>query len=140
MIACVRTFVRLSLVVSCMVFCGCNTSGVDISKVSGTVTFEGQPVSEGVVCFMSDSGFGATAVLSEDGSYQLGSQHGQGIPNGTYKVTVMPVTEDVAESEARSYKAPKRSDIPTRYQDFATSQLEFAVGAGTQVFDIQMTP
>ncbi|MEW4565496.1 carboxypeptidase-like regulatory domain-containing protein [Bremerella sp. JC770] len=133
-------FARLMLMVAGLAFCGCGSSGSDVSKVSGTVTFNGQPVNDGIVSFMSDSGFGTSALLGDDGSYQLRSQHGKGIPSGVYKVTVSPMSEDVAESESRTYRAAKRDDIPSKYQNFETSALELRVENGPQVFDIQMKP
>jgi len=140
MFSCENKIAGLMLLVAGLALCGCGSAGPDVSKVSGTVTFKGQPVRDGIVSFMSDSGFGTSALLGEDGSYQLRSQHGKGIPSGIYKVTVSPMSEDVAESKSRSYRVAKRDDIPSKYQDFETSALELRVEEGPQVFDIQMKP
>ncbi len=68
---------------------GCFQSGPPIAEVSGKVTFQGQPVTEGVVNFVSESGFGARATLGTDGSYRLRSHHGNGIPLDNYKAVCL---------------------------------------------------
>ncbi|MCD4728467.1 MAG: hypothetical protein K8R46_12440, partial [Pirellulales bacterium] len=69
---------------------GCFRSGPTISTVSGKVTVNGQPVTEGVVAFASESGFAIECKLAADGAYALHSHHGKGIPLGPYKVTIAP--------------------------------------------------
>ncbi|MCC9607299.1 hypothetical protein LOC68_13495 [Blastopirellula sp. JC732] len=119
---------------------GCGSgSGVPIAAVRGKVTRNNQPITEGLVCFMSENGFGATAPLQPDGSYQLHSQHGAGIPHGAYKVIVQPPELEFVESEQNAPKAQK-SNIPLKYQDFGTSGLELVIGDSALTFDIQLTP
>ncbi|EAQ82816.1 hypothetical protein [Blastopirellula marina] len=127
------------IIVLCVSGCG-SSNEVPIAAVSGRVTHGDQPVAEGIVCFMSAKGFGASAPLQADGSYQLQSQHGAGIPLGAYKVIVQPPEMEIVESDRSAPRKSDSSNIPRKYQDFATSGLEMVIGEGRQTFDIQLTP
>lgn len=98
-------------------------------------------MTEGVVNFISEEGFGVSAELQSGGLYTLRSHHGSGIPEGTYTVTVTPppVETEEADGEADPVQ-PEHPQIPEKYHDFSTSGLEFTVGSGSQTFDINMEP
>lgn len=130
--------IAASIVAFAMTGCG---SGPDapIAAVSGKVTRNNQPITDGLVCFMSEKGFGASAQLQADGSYQLHSQHGAGLPLGAYKVIVQPPELEFVESERNATPAQK-SNIPLKYQDFATSGLQLTIGEAGQTFDIILAP
>ncbi|UUO06199.1 hypothetical protein M4951_22940 [Blastopirellula sp. J2-11] len=129
----------LLLIATAVCLTGCSgENAVPVSAVAGKVTFNDQPVSEGTVSFMSDQGFGASAPLEADGTYQLRSQHGAGLPHGAYKVIVQPKEEEFLESE-RAPRKTQSSDIPAKYQEFATSGLEIVIDEKPQTFDIQLT-
>ena len=120
---------------------GCD-SGPPIAEVSGKVTCNGQPVTEGVINFASESGFGVQARLAADGSYRLRSHHGKGIPLGSYKVSIAPppfdpVPADLSKPPARRSQYP---DIPERYRSFDTSGFAAEVREGGNVFDFDMKP
>ena len=121
---------------------GCFRSGPPIAEVSGKVTFQGTPVTEGVINFVSDSGFGVRATLENDGSYHLRSHHGNGIPLDTYKVSISPppfdpVPFDLSQSPPRQ---PEYPNIPQRYRSLQSSDLVAPVGAEGNVFDFDMKP
>ena len=133
------TPVSLTIVLSVT---GCFQSGPPITKVSGKVTFQGQPVTEGVVNFVSESGFGVRATLGTDGSYRLRSHHGNGIPLDNYKVSISPPPFDPVPLDL-SQPPPKRPEypnIPQAYRSLQTSGLVAQVGAKANVFDFNMKP
>jgi hypothetical protein len=139
----IRSLPPLSFLLAAIVFgaTGCNR-GPPIAEVSGKVSFEGQPVTEGVINFASESGFGIQSQLGADGRYRLHSHHGKGIPLGTYKVSISPppfdpVPADLSQPPPRQ---PEYPNIPQRYRSFQTSGLVAEVVAEDNVFDFEMTP
>ena len=126
-----------------MILTGCGRSdGPRLGQVSGTVTLNGKPVSNGVVTFMSEEGFGASAPLNAEGNYTLRSQYGVGIPLGNYKVIVAPPSAQAQDLAAPSGQptAQTASEIPKKYHEFATSGFEFKIERGKQEFDLDLTP
>jgi hypothetical protein len=120
---------------------GCD-KGPPITQVSGKVTFQGQPVSEGVINFALESGFGVQAVLAGDGSYRLLSHHGKGIPLGSYKVTIAPPSFDPVPADMSNPPPPQPPypNIPQRYRNFDTSGFTAEAGESDNVFDFDMKP
>ncbi|WP_437186968.1 carboxypeptidase-like regulatory domain-containing protein [Planctomicrobium sp. SH668] len=120
-----------------MAGCGSSTpNGV----VSGKVTFEGEPVTEGSVLFVpQDTKFGGEAPINADGSYSIKTQIG-GLPPGKYLVAVqLPRVEMGATKRSPGTMMPKEVDnIPKIYRSSKTSGLEIQVPAGGVSFDIAM--
>lgn len=131
--------IAITLVALFVTGCG-QSSAVPTAAVSGRVTLGDQPVTEGIVSFVSKQGFGASAPLQPDGTYRLQSQHGAGIPLGAYKVIVQPPAVEINENDPNPQKPSESSLIPRKYRDLATSDLEFNIGEEGQVFDIQLAP
>lgn len=124
-----------------MLICGgCGAKGPPPVAVSGNVSFEGKPVTQGIVLFMSEQGFGSSAEINSRGNYALRSQYGKGIPAGTYRVIVTPLPEVVSESDVPSPSAKNDThpEIPKKYRDFATSGLEVSLNDQPTVFDIPL--
>lgn len=129
----------LSILLAC---CGCSKGDQPVPvAVSGDVSFEGKPVTQGVVLFMSDQGFGASAEIDSQGHYVIRSQYGKGIPAGTYRISVTPPPEAVHESDipARSSSREMSLEIPKKYRDFSTSGLEIQLGEKSMTYDIPLT-
>ncbi len=124
------------LVVLLLGLMGCSDGATPVFSVTGRVTFEGEPVTEGVVLFVAETGFGTSAPLGPDGSFDLLSHHGAGIPTGTYQVAITPPDEDDdydSDTPTRDYP-----NIPERYRDLETSELVFTVTDEQNHFEIDM--
>ena len=122
---------------------GCFQSGPTISTVSGKVTLDGQPVTDAVINFASESGFGVQVKLAEDGTYAFQSQYGKGIPLGSYKVSIAPPWRDPREAAdptamLSGVSPPDYSRIPKRYRSFNTSGFTAEVKEGGNVFNFGM--
>jgi hypothetical protein len=116
------------------------------ATVSGTVTYQGKPLSSGIVTFVPDVGPAHNADIQSDGSYRMTN-----VPVGPVKISVttnspqnraapskMPTSaEGFAKMEA-SMKGGKESLIPARYTDPNKSQLTYTVKKGKQQFDIEL--
>lgn len=116
---------------------GCGGAGGDKPiAVSGRVTFEGQPVTEGLVQFNDEkTGRGAEVTLGADGAYTAK------LSAGTYAVVVVP---PIVESDPKAGPAnptfKKVKNIPTKYHSAATSGLTATVGPDTTTHDFALKP
>lgn len=121
--------------------CGGGGDAPPLGRVSGTVTFQGEPVDGAEITFMSDDGVVAAATLGSDGTYQVSSEYGRGIPLGTYHVAVTPPApspEDVDDDGNPLVDQSQFDKIPDMYRDFAQSGLEITVTEGSNTFDVDM--
>jgi hypothetical protein len=78
-------------VATLLVVCqGCGSS-VDLAPCRGTVEYEGAPITTGKLLLTpTQKGPPALAQLQPDGSFEVATVHlGDGIPPGTYRVTVV---------------------------------------------------
>jgi len=107
------------------------------ADVSGSVTFQGKPVPEGQINFLSGStGMAAAAVLQTDGKFVVEG----GLEPGEYKVSITPPpSEDVAGAPQTS--PPKEyPDIPLKYRSDVTSELKTTVEPGGSQLSFDMQP
>ena len=120
---------------------GCER-GEELGKIRGRVTFQGAPVTEGLVVFSNaQKGIFMTAVLNVDGSYVVTSARGRGLPLGQYRVFVTPPIDE--PKLGPNFEPPPIKpfpNIPQRYRDVKTSELTLEVKQGENVFDIEMKP
>jgi hypothetical protein len=74
---------------------GCSDSGLKLGRVSGKVTYKGQPVQGGIVSFMPDESKGtigppASGAIGSDGSYTMSTNSsGDGALVGYHKVGIV---------------------------------------------------
>jgi hypothetical protein len=106
-------------------------------SVSGTVTFNGEPVTEGTIQFEdATKGLGGSGELDSDGSYLTS------LPDGDYKVTILPPMElqpDSANSPG-GMVAKSVKNIPPKYQSGDKSPLAAKVSAEQLVHNFDMMP
>jgi hypothetical protein len=121
--------------------------------VSGTVTYNGEPLKTGTVSFFpedSNTGRGASGAILEDGSYTLTTQSpGDGAFGGKYKVAISAVeilekekTQTTAlggiPDQAVAAHAKRKNLIPIKYSGTDTSELTATVGPGSNTFDFKL--
>jgi hypothetical protein len=118
---------------------GCGPAPPQLGKVHGKVTYKGKPLTFGSVVFMPAAGVGkagptgagqpSSGDIQSDGSYALTTNApGDGAIVGESKVVVVaidPVT--------------RKTVIPPKYQDAASTPLSRTVAAGENTFDIEVT-
>jgi hypothetical protein len=108
-------------------------------EVSGTVRFNGKPLSKGRVTFVSQENPGASrySLIAEDGSYKI-----SGCPAGPVKITVQTVVPRsggaAPGTKPASGRPPAVPTIPARYADAGKSDLEYNVKWGPQTHDIDL--
>lgn len=123
---------------------GCG-SGEPKGRVFGKVSFGGQAVSEGLVIFSNgEKGIHMTGTLKSDGSYEILTTKGAGLPVGTYRVCVCPPPEEIPpislDGPAKIMPPKSYANIPKKYRDAGTSGLSLTIQQGENPFDIAMQP
>lgn len=122
---------------------GCGSDGPTMGRVSGTVNYQGKPLSTGTVTFVATNGTNpnATGTIQSDGSYSLQTtEPDDGAVVGDYKVAITDVDSAVYNTPMPGMppEVPK-SAIPNKYSDSNSSGLTATVEAGrnTKNFDLE---
>jgi hypothetical protein len=115
---------------------GCSDPG---AEVTGTVRFDGVPLTGGKVTFFHPTrpGRNVTAYIQTDGTYRI-----LAVPTGQVKVTVVVLPpqqkdRDKKRAAAARLKVPA---VPSKYTDPATTELIYRVEPGSQTIDIELRP
>ena len=116
----IRCLLVAGLFVSAIVGCGSSLE----STVSGIISYAGKPVPNAIVTFQGKSGGpGAYAMTNDTGEYSLRTGSNYGVLVGTYRASLQP---------------PQGFELPAKYGSVRTSELEFEVKEGANVFDMTL--
>ena len=136
---------------------GCGSDAIPVVKVSGSVTYRGEPLADALVTFhpTAAGGRAAAGMSKEDGSFQLMTQGAciNGCLPGSYGVTISktilvdrqgnPIvfsTEEPPPGSPTGQRPESRSILPAKYENVATSGLTAVVHPKKNnpfVFDLQ---
>ena len=136
-IALVRTC-AIALALIALGLSGCSDNG--LIKISGTVTFDGEPIPEGSISFMPVDGKGVTA--------------GGEIKNGKYTAEVSPgeMAVQIYASKEMKKENPTQEEIergitsdpvqyiPEEYNKASTLRITVADSGGKHDFDLKASP
>lgn len=124
---------------------GCGEQGAPTGNVSGSVTFQGEPVTSGHVVFENgEEGRLYSATIAPDGTYEV-----LDLERLEYVVSVMPREEIPVGENAPTFdgstpmKQSKGADpknIPEAYRSPFTSPLRYTVESEEGEFPIELTP
>lgn len=118
----------VSLCAWCCAAIGCSR-GEQLLEVRGAVTYAGEPLTTGIVSLRAKNPevtlHQPTGVVDQRGEYRIYTNYRPGAPPGEYRVVVF-ATEPTIDTGKVSPGMPK-SLIPKRYNDAATTPLEFEV-------------
>ncbi|MEW4453179.1 carboxypeptidase-like regulatory domain-containing protein [Bremerella sp. JC817] len=143
--------VALSVMLLTLPGCGGPSDQPELGQVTGTVTFDGAPLSGIVVVFQPDDGRPARGRTDADGKYELTYiRSTRGTKIGHNRVEIAPSEEDAdeepseaeADPDGRAPTRPKKFKsnkprIPARYN--IKSELEADVQPGENTFDFDLT-
>ena len=117
-------------------FGGCGGDDTPVGTVSGTVTFQGQPVGEGQVSFRSkETGKGNVALVDASGEFSLP----EALEVGTYTVFVTPPPPPPPDMDDGPQPPPKPyGNIPAKYRGELTSPLTAVVKEGKNSFPLEL--
>jgi hypothetical protein len=106
-------------------------------EVTGTVTFQGSPIEQGMITFEDAAkGYAESSELGPGGSYALKA------PEGSYKVYIEPpiiVVEDTADSPGGEEEM-QADNIPPQYRNSVDSPLTATVAGEVTVQDFDLQP
>lgn len=121
---------------------GCGPTGPQMGSVSGKVTFNGKPVTKGMVTFVSSEPNrpNATGMLQSDGSYSLNTpEHGSGALVGEYKVAVSGKDPDAYNQVVAPGEPMKiESSIPAKFENPDSSGLTAKVVSGSNMHNFDL--
>lgn len=113
---------------------GCGKSGTAPTvKVSGTVTYNGQPVEGASVAFVPENGRPASGETDASGKFTLSTfETGDGAVPGKHTVTISEPSEDPSGEGEEDYSMPDESAgrFPAKYGDLGTSDFTADVKEG----------
>ncbi|HEV3146479.1 MAG TPA: carboxypeptidase-like regulatory domain-containing protein [Gemmataceae bacterium] len=132
-----RREARGGLLLLAMLAAGCHER---TGNVSGTVKFDGKPLTAGTVTFYDQKNGAFSSPINADGSYSV-----TGVRTGRAKITVaLPMQFNFESSFMPGVKmTPPKVDVPPvpeKYFSAATSGLTYDVRGADQVYDIELTP
>ena len=124
---------------------GCGGDGMPLGSVSGQVTYKGQVVPDGIICFVPEQGPAASSPIDAQGRYRLTTYStGDGAVLGTHKVYFAPAgdtggaDENVVESAEVPPPPADPKYLPHKYRSPETSGLTREVQAGSNTFDFDL--
>ena len=134
---------RTGLLASAAILCGliavvvgCGGHGLETERVTGTVTLDGAPLTQGTVSFTPEKGRGATGQIASDGSFTLTPyKKGDGAVLGPHKVAVIAIDRSGAKTDPGGKESVDLNIkwlIPQRYGNPGTSGLTFEVKPDTK--------
>jgi hypothetical protein len=113
------------------------------AEVSGTVTLDGVPVTNGVVTFTPRSaGASAYAAINADGRYTAQTGASVGLAPGDYVVTVaanLPAGEGGPTGPGQYSDGISPLSTPQRYADRSQSPLRALLKSGTQELRLELS-
>jgi hypothetical protein len=117
----------LILVLAMGLSVGCGDGGPKTYTVVGTVTYSGKPLETGTISFEdATAGAANSATIGKGGKYSLE------LPKGSYKVTLLPATEErVSEDGTKVEAMVDEKMFPRKYRTASTSGLSLEVSANS---------
>ena len=129
--------IRLNYGFACLVLLlGCGPSGPETYIATGSVTFDGEPVTEGEIIFRAaDGATGSWETRIIDGSYTLETSPGTKRVEITARRQVEGTPAAASGEPAMSFE----SYIPEKYNDKSELTAE-VTPSGPNTFDFTLTP
>ncbi len=133
----------LLLVVLSLQLVGCG--GGNLAKVTGNVTANGQPVTEGTLLFSpvagsagSEGALPATAEIQSDGTFTVGTENpGDGAAVGKHRVSYTPPALVLPEWDGYG----KKPEVPkSPFDGFTPTTAEVEIKSGANELTIELAP
>jgi hypothetical protein len=138
-------------------FTGCSPTKVPVFSVTGTVTYQGEPVENALVSFVPESSElrGASAMTESNGQFIVVTQGAKenGAMSGNYKILVIklveiddagneiirkPVVEYNPNNEQVEIQYKQKNLLPEKYAKRETTDLTVTVGKQKNHFKLEL--
>lgn len=133
------------LIILTMIVPACShDEGPELAPVTGKVTYQGKPITQGTISFqpVSPDGTPATGSIGTDGTYSLQTADAKGARLGDYRVVISarkePETEPDTATPALKKKPVIESQLPLKYEDIDKAQLNKKVASGRNTIDFNL--
>lgn len=125
-----------ALLVTCVMFVlvGCD-SGPPLGEVSGTITYEGEPIEKATITFSHANGRSAFARTDANGFYELTFSDGR--EGALLGENLIAIETARAGTDAEGNFVEYPETLPKKYH--ADSDITRDIKAGKQVFDFALT-
>ena len=135
-----RRAVAIALLTALVVASGGCGQKVKLARVTGKVTYKGNPVPNGGITFLPDpSGPPASGSIGPDGTYTLQTADlGEGAVLGKHAVMITALQSGEAKGPEERDPLPPPI-IPTKYGSTSTSGLTAEVKDGDNVINFELT-
>ncbi len=104
-------------------------NAVDRTPISGTVTFQDQPVQDGQIRFAPETGTTSAVVIEPIADGRYATTTSGGLPPGKYRVEILAFDPKTPSPESAE-DPPRKQLIPPNYND--QSKLRLTVAPGQQ--------
>ena len=138
-----------------LLLAGCGSGHPETAPVSGKITYDGNPVTQGKIVFYPEHGRSATGQIGPDGSYTLTTfDQGDGAVLGKHRVTIKSTrvtgqeqlpksfAEEVAQGQKKDAKPAPGAQVqwlvPKEYSTKETSPLRANVKRGGEPIDFDI--
>lgn len=116
---------------------GCGPDGPARSKVSGRVTYKGQPVSKGIIRFLIDDRPTSMGQI-EMGEYTIDQNGGVPVGSGKVEIEGFEDTTKLIHSSPTGVKTYEAKQIlPPKYNTTSELTVEIVRGKNKKDFDLQ---
>ncbi len=120
-----------SIALGIFTLAGCGPGGPSTVPVSGTVTYQGQPVDGARIMFVATGGPPANGVTDAQGRFSLTTvEPGDGAVVGSYKVSITKRQEIPDPRQPDSPYKLTKDLLPARYSNLSQTDLTAEVKAG----------
>ncbi|MEW4566314.1 hypothetical protein AB1L88_00460 [Tautonia sp. JC769] len=112
-----------------------------MARVSGTVTYQGQPLESGTISFISTDPArpNANGTIGPGGSYELQTREpSDGAELGEYQIVVSDIDPNAMNTALPGEPLELTSKLPPKYQSPTTSGLTRTVERGGNTFDFDL--
>ncbi len=150
-----RWFLAFALVTTlCAVNLGCGKGGGPMGKVTGTVTYQGEPIPEGRIIFEVPGARSAYGTILNGEITEVTTHNpGDGVPVGTAKIAVFadkPGGQDSSPATSPgddpgtlapmgdSYMGVGAALVPPKFNDPSTSGLTAEISKGTNSLALEL--
>ena len=140
---------RTAQIVACMlatgVLCGCGAGGPERAVVSGTVTYQGRPLTRGTIRFLPVKGnkMPMSGAMIVDGKYKADKRGG--VPIGTHRVVIEAIRPQRrnsmpggAPADVGGALVPQEQYLPAKYNVQSELRISLEPGAGSVVKDFEL--
>lgn len=133
----------LTMVFGLAVIVGCQPPADPAGQVSGTVSYKGTPLEDGIISIVNyDTGVRIDSEIQPDGTY-LATTHKGGLPPGEYKVVIFPpeiVDPNPPPNSEPGMVLKDMDNIPKQYRSPQSTPLTLEISEGDNMFDVDMSP